>query len=129
MRKRAVIKPRLVSPQIMPILRQIGIRVDDIDSVIDAIRQKYNVHIYNSKPPFVTVRDNKNVILYGFSVKRCSLQHGWNARVFIGDSPWLTNIYEAKRKAIKIAVKWIVDHKLHESCQIKCLSNASIKKK
>ena len=55
-------------------LRKIRIFTEEIDKVIDAIRIKYNVHIYNSAAPFVTKESNwKNVVLYGFDVKYCNL--------------------------------------------------------
>lgn len=129
MRRRAIIKPRLVNPQIVPLLYKIGIHHMEINDVIDCIRQKYDIHIYNSAAPFVSALKG-NKVIYGFAIKRCSLRHGWNARTYIGQTSWLTNVYEAKRRAINIAVKWIVDHKLHEECLIKHIStNASSKRR
>lgn len=119
MRHRKVISPHFVSNEASKILRTLGIDDDEIDSVIDHIRTKYNVHIYNYAAPFVSKEtENKNVVLYGFGVKFCNLKHGWNQRVYIGKTPWKNNIYDAKRRAIDIAIKWILSHKSQEKCKI-----------
>lgn len=119
-----------VSFETVPFLHEIGIYTEEIDKVIDAIRRKYNVHIYNSAAPFVTKEtDTKNVVLYGFGVKYCNLKHGWNSRQYIGKARWSKNIYEAKRKAINIAIKWILSHKSQEKCKIKQLSRHASKQK
>ena len=75
--------------------------------------------MYNHAAPFVSKEtENKNVVLYGFGVKFCNLTHGWNQRVYIGKTPWKKNIYDAKRRAIDIAIKWILSHKSQEKCKI-----------
>ena len=91
------------------VLLKIGVFYSDIDSIIDTLRIKYNVVIYNSAAPFV----NKNgKIIYNFSVKKCNLRRGWNGRERIEASKvWDANIYEAKRRAIRAAAQWILAHK------------------
>lgn len=123
MRHRKVISPHFVSNEASKILRTLGIDDDEIDAVIDHIRVKFCVHIYNYAAPFVTkYTETKNVVLYGFGVKYCNLKHGWNQRVYIGKTPWKENIYDAKRRAIDIAIKWILSHKSQEKCKITHLS-------
>lgn len=119
MRYRKVVNPHFVSNEASKILRTLGIDDDEIDAVIDHIRIKYNVHVYNYAAPFVSKEtETKNVVLYGFGVKLCNLKHGWNHRVYIGKTPWKKNIYDAKRRAIDIAIKWILSHKSQEKCRI-----------
>jgi hypothetical protein len=122
MRYRKVVNPHFVSNETSKILRTLGIDDDEIDAVIDHIRIKYNVHVYNYAAPFVSKEtETKNIVLYGFGVKFCNLQHGWNQRVYIGKTPWIKNIYDAKRKAINIAIKWILSHKSQEKCKFICI--------
>lgn len=130
MRYRKVVNPHFVSNETSKILRTLNIDDDEIDAVIDHIRIKYNVHVYNYAAPFVTkYTETKNVVLYGFGVKFCSIRHGWNHRVYIGKTPWIKNIYDAKRKAINIAIKWILSHKSQEKCKIAFIKNGTSKKK
>lgn len=77
----------------------------DVDSVIDYLRKKHNVIIYNSMEPFVDPRTKK--ILYRFSVKFCNMRDGWNGREYIGRSTLTCDIYSAKRQAIWLAIRWI----------------------
>ncbi len=77
----------------------------DVDSVIDWLRKKYKVVIYNSMEPFVDPKSNK--ILYRYSVKYCNLRDGWNGRQYIGESTLTANIYSAKKQAIWLAIRWI----------------------
>lgn len=119
MRYRKVVNPHFVSNETSKILRTLDIDDDEIDAVIDHIRIKYNVHVYNYAAPFVSKEtETKNVVLYGFGVKFCNLKHGWNQRIYIGKTLWIKNIYDAKRKAINIAIKWILSHKSQEKCKI-----------
>lgn len=123
MRYRKVVNPHFVSNETSKILRTLDIDDDEIDAVIDHIRIKYNVHVYNYAAPFVLKEtETKNVVLYGFGVKFCNLRHGYNQRVCIDKTPWIKNIYDAKRKAINIAIKWILSHKSQEKCKIMHLS-------
>lgn len=82
---------------------------DTIDQIIDEFRKKYNIIIYNKAEPFVQPTGNKHKILYCFAVKKCypNEPNGWNKREYIGESKWCDNIYEAKRQAIKIALKYV----------------------
>lgn len=116
-----------VSFEMLSDLRKIRIYTEEIEETIDAIRRKYNIHIYNWNAPFVTKRNNKNVVLYGFGVKYCSLRRGWNGRELIGKTTWKRNIYDVKRQAIKIAIKWILSHKSQEKCKIKHISSHASK--
>lgn len=76
-----------------------------IDDAIDWLRKR-NVVIYNTAQPFANPCDH-NRIHYSFSVKYCNTIHGWNCRELIGSSKWTSNIYEAKRIAINIAITWL----------------------
>lgn len=83
-----------------------------VDEAIDWLRRKYNVVIYEYMEPFVDPRvDNSNKILYKYAIKWCNLRDGWNGRLYIGESNLLSNIYTAKREAIKIAINWIRKNK------------------
>ena len=95
------------------------ISMPTVDEAIDWLRRKYNVVIYEYMEPFVDPRvDNPNRILYKYAIKWCNLRDGWNGRVYIGESNLLSNIYTAKREAIKIAVSWIRKNKeLHPKSQ------------
>lgn len=84
-----------------------------VDEVIDAIRMKFKVIIYNTAAPHVSPISNK--IIYGFSVKACNTRWGWNARTYLGKTKWRTNIYQAKREAINIAINWILSQKSEKS--------------
>jgi len=77
----------------------------DVDSVIDWLRKRHKVVIYNSMEPFVDPTSNK--ILYRYSVKYCNIRDGWNGRQYIGKSNLTANIYSAKRQAIWLAIRWI----------------------
>lgn len=76
-----------------------------VDDVIDWMRKKYNIVIYNAIEPFVDPFSHK--ILYRMSVKYCNVRDGWNGRIYIGESRLTNNIYAAKREAIAIAIRWI----------------------
>ena len=65
------------------ILLEIGIFYSTIDPIIDALRGKFNVVIYNTAAPFV---DKSGKIVYNFSVKRCNPHMGWNGRQRINSS-------------------------------------------
>lgn len=99
---------------IIAIYDALGLQTTEIDVVIDELRKKHNVVIYNTTAPFVD-SINENRIRYGYSVKYCSIKRGWNGRILIGHTPWLTNVYEVKRRAISIAINWILSQKSQES--------------
>ena len=93
-------------------LAKIGILIwwpFNVDEIIDKFREKYNIIIYHKAEPFVQPTGNKHKILYCFAVKKCypNEPNGWNKREYIGESEWCENIYEAKRQAIKIALKYV----------------------
>lgn len=110
-------------------LYKIGIFDDVIDNTIHALRVKYNIEIYNTAEPFVCpTGKNQNKVVYGFSVKVCNPKWGWNARQYIGKTDWLPNIWEAKRRAINIAIKWILSHKSQKSKKSKTVSKNDSRK-
>lgn len=98
-----------------------------IDVAIDYIRQKYNVHIYNTAPPFVAPATKK--VVYAFSVKVCNTKLGWNGRKSLGCTKWHENVYQAKRAALKIALDWILSQKSQKSKRTKKAINANSKTK
>ncbi len=83
----------------------------NVDHVIDWLRRKYNIVIYNAIEPFVDPTAKKPRILYRYSVKKCNLRDGWNGRKYIGESKLVENIYSAKRQAIMIALRYIKSQK------------------
>lgn len=98
-----------------------------VDAAIDYIRRRYNVHIYNSAPPFVAPATKK--VVYAFSVKVCNNQLGWNGRKSLGCTKWYENVYQAKRAALKIALDWILSQKSQKSKRTKKAINANSKTK
>ena len=110
------------------LLHKIGIKCwyfTTVDAVIDIIRTKYNVVIYNKATPFVNTNGK---IIFNFAAKCCNPKFGWNSRVYI-DTPskWDSNIYEAKRRAIRAAARWILAHKC-QKISIKQRKNGKSKK-
>ena len=106
----------LVSRKQLELMRKVGIRGSNahpptVDEVIDRIRIKYDIVIYNSSAPFVHhLPTGKKCIIYGFSVKKCDVKSGWNFRVQIGRTQSVDNIYKAKREAIMMALEYIIKH-------------------
>ena len=94
------------------LLHKIGIKCwwfTTVDETVDIIREKYNVVIYHKATPFV---DSSGKIIYNFAAKCCNPKFGWNGRTYINTpSKWDSNIYEAKRRAIRAAAQWILAHK------------------
>ena len=113
MRHRRIVIPRFVTLKMQEELVKVGIYDVELDRVIDSLRIRHNIHIYNTAPPFVSPIDG--FIQYGYRIKRCSKHWGWNARVSIGETYWYRNIYDAKRAAIRIATKWILNHMIKVS--------------
>lgn len=89
------------------------IRRHNVDEVIDWLRRKYNIVIYNKIEPFVDPTDETHKkILFRFGVKRCDINHlGWNGRIDLGVTRLSTNVYSLKREAINIALKYIKSQK------------------
>ena len=85
------------------------VSVPTTDEVIDWLRRKYNVVIYNKVEPFVDPTDDSHKkILFKYGVKRCDVNHlGWNGRIDLGTTRLSTNVYSLKREAIGIALKYI----------------------
>lgn len=85
------------------------IGVPTIDEVIDWLRRKYNIIIYNQIEPFVDPTDTSHKsILFKFGVKKCDTNNlGWNGRRDLGTTRLNTNVYSLKREAISIALKYL----------------------
>ena len=85
------------------------VSVPTIDEVIDWLRRKYNIVIYNKIEPFVDPTDDSHKkILFKYGVKRCDVNNlGWNGRMDLGMTRLSTNVYSLKREAISIAIKYI----------------------
>ena len=88
-----------------------------IDEAINFIRKKYNVIISDKIVPFVDPCSDK--IVYSHRVKYCNLRHGWNARIVIGDTKLSSNIYASKRKAITMALRYIIKQKKQKTKIVK----------
>lgn len=84
-----------------------------VDEVIDWLRRKYNIVIYNKIEPFVDPADDTHkTILFKYGVKRCDVNHlGWNGRIDLGTTRLNTNVYSLKREAINIAIRYIKSQK------------------
>lgn len=83
-----------------------------VDEVIDWLRRKHHIVIYDKIEPFVDPKTN--AILYRMAVKKCNLRDGWNGRIYIGESRLTKNIYAAKREAIWLAIRWIKKKKQND---------------
>ena len=101
-----------LSTEDMQLLKKIGIYTcyfTDVDYAIDRIRKKYNVIIYHRAIPLV---NSSGKIMYNFTAKYCNSKPGWSGGTYIdAPSKWDSNIYEAKRRAIRAAARWILAHK------------------
>lgn len=102
----------ILSTKDRQLLKKIGIITfcfADVDYAIDSIRKKYNVVIYHRAIPFV---NSSGKIVYNFAAKYCNPKMGRGNCTFI-DTPskWDSNIYEAKRRAIRAVARWILAHK------------------
>lgn len=89
------------------------VSVPTVDEVIDWLRRKHNIIIYNKIEPFVDPADQTHkTILFKFGVKQCDTKHlGWNGRTYIGETRLAKNVYSLKREAIGIAIKYIKSQK------------------
>lgn len=89
------------------------VSVPTTDEVIDWLRHKYNIVIYNKVEPFVDpTNDSHKTILFKYGVKRCDVNHlGWNGRIDLGTTRLAKNVYSLKREAINIALKYIKSQK------------------
>lgn len=76
-----------------------------VDQIIDFLRKKYNIVIYNKIEPFVDPKTHN--IVFRFAVKWCNMRDGWNGRQYIGETELTSDIYYAKRQAIDIAIKYL----------------------
>lgn len=83
--------------------------IPTVDEVVDWLRRKYNIVIYNKIEPFVDPTDDSHKkILFKYGIKRCDVNNlGWNGRMDLGMTRLSTNVYSLKREAISIAIKYI----------------------
>lgn len=86
------------------------IAVPTVDEVIDWLRRKHHLMIYNAAAPYVDPTTNK--IKYGFRIKRCNIKWGWNQREIFEKSVWSTDCYAAKRTAIWMAIRYLKAKKI-----------------
>lgn len=80
-----------------------------VDEVIDWLRRKHNIIVYNVAAPFVNPTHDNN-ITYVLGVKECNPIWGWNQRVLLSKCT-SDNIYVAKRKMISVALKHLLTKK------------------
>ena len=87
--------------------------VPTVDEVIDWLRRKYNIVVYNKIEPFVDpIDDTHKTILFKYGVKRCDINHlGWNGRIDLGTTRLAKNVYSLKRETIKIAMTYSTSQK------------------
>lgn len=88
------------------------VSIPTVDEVIDWLRRKYNIVIYNKIEPFVDPTDTTHkIILFKYGVKKCDVNNlGWNGRIDLGSTRLSTNVYSLKKEAINIALKYIKSH-------------------
>lgn len=80
--------------------------VPTVDEVIDWLRKKHHIIIYNCIEPFVDPTTNGH-IKYGYRVKKCNKKWGWNYREYISSAIISNDCYAAKRICIWIAIRYI----------------------
>ena len=87
--------------------------VPTADEVIDWLRRKYDIIIYDRIEPFVDPEDKTHkTILFEYSVKRCDTNHlGWNGRIYLGTTRLTNDVYSLKLEAIDIALEYIKSQK------------------
>lgn len=78
----------------------------NVDEIIDWLRRMYNIVIYHYTEPFVDTEDHQ--IVYTFGVKKLYPKHKVVTRIYIGTTKMNTDIYQAKREAIDIALKFLI---------------------
>lgn len=81
-----------------------------VDEAIEWFRIHHNVIIYNKLEPFVDPTSHK--IVYCYAAKWCNVRDGWNGRVLIGRGEITSNIFEAKRSAITLAINYLKTTKM-----------------
>jgi hypothetical protein len=96
-----------LSTEDMQLLKKIGIITfyfTGVDYAIDRIRKKYSVFI-----SVIPAMHNSRVCY------NANIRYALPKRMFVyyisTDVRWNPNIYEVKRRAIRIAAKWILAHK------------------
>ena len=96
-----------LSTEDMQLLKKIGIYTyyfTSVDYAIDRIRKKYSVFIG------VTPTLHNSRVCYNANI-RYALPKSMSICYMPTNVYWNPNIYEVKRKAIRIAAKWILAHK------------------
>jgi len=80
-------------------------RVPTLDEMIEWLREKFLIVIYNHMEPFVS--PTKGKIIYCYRVKQCNLRDGWNGRNYLGQTEYSEDICEVKKQAIEIAINYL----------------------
>lgn len=96
-----------LSTEDMQLLKKIGIYTfyfTSVDYAIDRIRKKYSVLIS------VNMGILNSRVCYNVNIRYVLPKRMFTYYMPI-DIPWNPNIYEVKRKAIRVAAKWILAHK------------------
>lgn len=94
--------------------KKVYVALPTVDEAIDWLRRKFDIVIYNTAAPFVDPTSNKG-ILYSYKVKVCNPKWGWNMRESLGQTRWSPNHYAMKRRAIAIALLWLIKKKRHDT--------------
>lgn len=103
---------KLVTIKQAAALREIGymvLLVPTVDDVVDWLRKKHHIIIYNCVEPFVDPVDGR--IKYGYKVKKCNKKWGWNYREYVGNRVISHDCYAAKRVCIWNAIRYIKKQK------------------
>lgn len=82
-----------------------------VNDIADWLREKHQIVICDAAEPFVDTTAKKPKVVYSFKVKKCNLRDGWNGREYIGNTPWLEDYYEAKRRAVQLALMHMLECK------------------
>lgn len=88
-------------------LMMLGIFSVNLDEVIDDLRIRHRIVIYNSVAPYVDPTKDDGTILFRFTAKRCH-EKGYNFREILGQSIQTPDIYVAKRQAIAWAIDYLI---------------------
>ena len=84
------------------------------DEVIEWLRVKHDIVIFNAMPPFIDHNEN-NGIFYRLCIKFCDKEHTtkffWNSYIFIGTTNLNKNLNVLKRQAITMAINWLLKNK------------------
>lgn len=92
-------------------LRALGYKKKEptISEVEEWLQKKYNIVIFDHAAPFVNPQTHK--IQWCYDVKYCNTVMGWNGRCIIGSSGWSCRKNISKRKAVCLAIDWLLSRK------------------